>query len=729
MRMNKSAAPVKFRPWLTALLAIVFMLSSFAGFAYAEDVVTGISFDNAPSTARIYIEDDALQVDVVASISGSTSQKNVTLNASWTTSNSSVVKVTSGLLTAVAKGTATVSATYQGYKVSLPVTVDYVYDSVTIMSAGTAVDSAINVQLGDKLNYTLIAAKSGTDDQDVTEDAAWSSSNANVATVEDGKVTLAAAGETTITAKHKGRTDTVKLTVASPYKSLKLTRADGTTADLLEFVFDSPVQQLTATAVTSSGASSVLSDINWSTSSAAVATVEDGAVTPVGVGIATITASYLGVSSSATVVVRPAFEALRITPKADQHITLKTAPIAFTVEVLDADADPVNVTSLAAWNSSNVFAATVDGNGIVTPKGVGSTVIKATYKGVSQQVNVTVYPTISALSVAKDSIDAFVDDANVSLPKVTATTLAGDSVDISSLTSWTSSNVTVFDKVDDKWTAKKAGTAVLSATVQGKSISFAVNVHEHPLLLTSDQANLSVIIGKDTKLPTITMTYDTGDEEDVTSLVTWKSSSANLLVKAPNVKGIQASSANLTATYLGKSVTIRVTIEEEITKITIDNTSLVFSPERSTTLKATGVYKSGKTISLASKMNWTIDPETLATIKNGTLKTLKEGTGKLTGEYQGKSVSVTIDVIGKLKTVTPSSKSFALAPGNAQSVKVTGSYEGGRTEDLTKAAVWTTGNNRVATVADGVITAVAKGSTNIRATVNGKTATIRISVK
>ncbi|QHW32570.1 bacterial surface protein [Paenibacillus rhizovicinus] len=729
MRMNKLVAPVKFRPWLTVVLAFVLTLSSFAGLAYADDAVTGISFENSPSMARVYIDDDAVQVDVVASISGSASTKNVTLNATWSTSNSSIVKVTSGLLTAVAKGTATISANYQGYKISLPVTVDYLYDSVTIKNDGTAVDSAINVKLGDTIVYSLMAAKSGANDQDFTADATWTSSNTSAATVEDGEVTLLAAGETTITGKYKGRTDTVKLTITSPYKSLTLTQEDGTKPDLLEFNIDTDSQQLTATAVTTDGTPSGPIKVVWTSSSTAVATVDNGAVTPVGVGTATITASYLGVSSSTMVVVRPAYEAMRITPKEDQHITLKDTPIQFKLDVFDGNDTPIPVTSGIVWTSSNVYAATVSSDGVVFPKGVGATIIKASYKGLTQQLNVTVYPTITSITAAKISIDAFVDDSNVTLPKVSATSLAGDTVDVSNLTNWTSSDTTVFEKADGKWTAKKAGTAVLTAVVQGKTVTIKVNVHEHPLLLTSDQTNLSVVIGKDTKLPTITMTYDTGEEEDVTSLVTWKSSSSNLLVKAPNIKGIQAASATLSATYLGKSVTVRVTIEEEITKLTIDNTTLTFSPERSATLKVTGVYKSGKTIALGAKMNWSINPESLATIKGSSMKTLKEGTGTLTGEYQGKSVSVTISVIGKLRKLTPSSKALTLAPEGSETVKVVGEYEGGRLTDLSKAVVWTTGNSKVAVVTDGVITAVAKGSTNIRATIDGKSATIRVSVK
>lgn len=727
MRMNKKAAFA--RPWLTLLLAVVLSFSSFAGLAYADDVVTGLNFDNPPSPARLYIEDDSVQLDVLASISGSSATKNVSIDATWTSTNSSIVKVANGLITGLAKGTATVSATYKGYKVSLPVTVDYLYDSVTIKNAGATVDSAVNVKLGNDLNYSLVAAKSGSADEDVTDDATWTTSNSLVATVDDGNIKLLAPGETTITARYKGRTDTVKLTVTSPYKSLTIKNdANPDWNNLLEFTVGDGTKLLTATGQTTSGGTETLDDAVWTTSSAAIATVDGGIVTPVAAGTATITATYLGVSATATVVVRPAYEALRITPKEDQHLTLQDAPVAFKAEVLKGSILPNNVTAIATWTSSNLFVATVSSSGVVTPKGVGSTVIKATYLGNSQQVNVTVYPTITTMTVAKDAIDAFVDDA-VTLPKISATSIADETVDVSNLVVWSSSDTTIIDKTDGKWKAKKAGTVTLTGTTQGKSVIVTVSVHEHPILMTADQANLSVVIGKDTKLPAITMTYDNGEEEDVTALVTWKSSSTNLIVKAPNVKGVLASSVTLTASYLGKTATVRVTIEEEITKLTVDNAAVTMSPDRSYTIKVTGTYKSGKTISLTSKMNWSIDPETLATVKGSSVRTLKEGTGKLTGIYQGKSVVFSLNVVGKLKKLTPSSKALTLGAQGSDTVTVSGEYEGGRISDVTKAATWTTGNSKVATVTNGAITAVAKGTTYIRANLDGKSASIRVTVK
>ncbi|WP_185602434.1 Ig-like domain-containing protein, partial [Paenibacillus sp. 598K] len=63
-------------------------------------------------------------------------------------------------------------------------------------------------------------ATKGTSSTDVTSDAAWSSSNTALATVDsDGNVKLLGAGTVKITGKHKGQSAAVSLTVSSPYKS------------------------------------------------------------------------------------------------------------------------------------------------------------------------------------------------------------------------------------------------------------------------------------------------------------------------------------------------------------------------------------------------------------------------------------------------------------------------------------------------------------------------------
>lgn len=726
--MNKLQLAVKnrlVRSWLASMLAIALTLSAFSGIAFAEDTVTGIEFETIPSPAKLFVDDEALILKLNATIQGTTSRKDVTQDAVWATTNSSVVKVDKGTLTALSNGNAQISAQYKGFKVTLNVTSEYKYDSVKITSGGASAPETADFELGQAPVYGLTATKDGVDTT-VTTGVEWTSSNSEVATVTAGKVKLISAGEATITSKYKGRSDTIKLKVTSPYKSVTI----NTPGKLVEFKMGAADVLLSVTALSKDG--SVVNIGNdtytWTTSNAGIVTVDKGTLTPVGTGTATITAFHLGASDTITVVVRPAYEAMRITPKDEQHLTLRDTAVQFKVEVLDSPSIVEDVTALATWTSSNVYTATVSSNGLVTPKGIGTTMIKAAYKGLTKEISITIYPTVSTLTVAKDTLDAFIDET-IALPKVTAKSLAEETVDVSSLVRWTSSNESIVALVDGKWTAKAVGSAELKADIQNHEVKVTINVHEKPVLLTPSQENLSVVIGTDTKLPTITMTSESGVETDVTDKVTWKSSSPYLLIKAPNVKGLRAANATLTATYLGKSTTVKVTVEEEITKVFVEAAAISLNPGRTKSIKVTGIYKSGKSVSIGSKMNWTINPDTLATIKGSTIKALTEGTGKLTGTYQKKAVEIIIVVKHKVKKLEASEKTLTLKPGDIKTIKVSALYEGGRIEDATKTAVWTSSNTKVATVSEGVITVIGKGSATIKAVYEGKNVTVRVTVK
>ncbi len=721
------------RTWLSAGLSLLLILSAFAGIASAaDDTVTSFTFETAPSSPSLYVgETYELQTNATfLSSAGVTTKKDITTDAAWSSSNSAVIKVENGVLTGITNGDAVIKAQYKGYTLTIKFTSSYKYDTLILEGTdGEAAADSANVELGQSISFAAAAQKSGQEDFTATNDAVWTSSDTAIATVKAGTVTLLSVGETTITASYKGRTDTIKLKVVSPFKTFTISPGG-----LMELVVGDDAETITASGVlTSTGSTSTPdpSDIKWFSSSTAVATVDNGEVTAVGTGTAAITASYLGSTATITVVVRPAFEAMRISPKEEQHLSLKDNSIIFTLKVVNSNEDLEDVSTQAVWTSSNVFAATVDienGQVLVTPKGVGTTTIKGTFKGSSKEVTVNVYPTVSTMTASVDKVDAFLNDA-VTLPKITAKSLADETVDVSGLVTWKSGNTDVVDLVDNKWTAKKVGSTVLTGEIgTNKSVSVTVNVYQKPLILSTEDTSPTIVVGKDVKLPTVKVTYEDGSEEDVSSTITWKSSSANLLLKAPNMRGLVVSNVTLTGTYLGKTITVRVAIEEQLTKLFVDVSTVVLNPNRTKTLKVTGVYKSGKSAALSTKLDWTLTPDTVASINGSTLKGLTEGTAKLTGTYQDLSVQVSISVVPKLKKLTMNTKSFSMNTGDKGTLKLIAEYDNGKTIDVSGSAVWTTSNDKAVSVDHGAVTAVAKGSAAIKAAFDGKSVSIRIRV-
>jgi uncharacterized protein YjdB len=147
------------------------------------------------------------QLIAAASLRGGMTQ-DVTNSAAWQSSHPGVATVSSaGLLTAVAPGTTTITASYLGKAGALAVTVN---DSVTsiLLFGPTSLTASATGQ------FIAAAMMSSGPEQIVTNTVAWASSNPGVATVSStGLVTAVATGATTITATYQGVAASVALTV------------------------------------------------------------------------------------------------------------------------------------------------------------------------------------------------------------------------------------------------------------------------------------------------------------------------------------------------------------------------------------------------------------------------------------------------------------------------------------------------------------------------------------
>lgn len=715
------------KAWLAVWLVVALVSFAIPAPALgAEDKIIGISFDSVPSPYKLYVEDDTELLRLWAEVEGSNSLQDVTSEATWSSSKSSVIKVDKGILTALSAGSTQITARYKGYTALLTVTAEYMYDKVELNRSGSTakLGDKLDIELGEELQLDLIATK-GTSSTDVTSDAAWSSSNTALATVDaDGNVKLLGAGTVKITGKHKGQSAAVSLTITSPYKSAAISPDR-----LLEFKVGDSDQELTASAVRKTGETVDITSIGtWKSGNVNVAKVEDGVVSPVGSGTTTVSVTHLGVTKSVSVVVRPSHQAMTLSGDKELHLQLQDAPVQITATVSDTADDSTDITSQAEWTSSNLFVATVSSSGLITPKAAGTTRITATYKGLSRDINVTVYGAMKSISVEKTKQDGFVGEEQV-LPVVTGIALNGDSTNISKLVRWTSSDEQIVTIKDGKWKALKLGEATLTVTLGGRQVDVKVTVHDKPLALLSDVSTISVVTGKEVRLPEVTVIYENGLEERVSDRIEWSVSSPNLLVRDGNLRGLIASRVTLTGTYLGKKIAFRVTIEEEIVKLTVEPAAIELNIGRSKSVKVTGTYKNGKTVALGSKMNWTIANDKIATLRGSSVRAMDEGATVLVGTYQDKTVNVTIKVIPKLKKLTISNSSLRLGIGVSDNVKVQAEYDTGKLVDVTSSAVWTSSNEKVAQVSGGTITTKAKGSATIRARFDGKTVTVRVTVK
>ncbi|OWA34354.1 hypothetical protein B9G55_18760 [Saccharibacillus sp. O16] len=730
------------------ILAVLLMIAAIAFpanvFAATGDV-TSISFDDA-TKKELIIGQSAKQLKVYATIEGSTSKKDITASADWSSSDEDVVQVVKGLMTAKSSGDAIITATYGGAVATVEVSASYPYSKLAIEPAKTG-----TYKLGDAASELKLTAKvAGGDEKDkvtdVTTLGTWTSSSSSVVTVDSaGQMTLVGAGTATVAVKYQGLTATYKVTVELPYSSLEIRNGSSKASDLELIVGDSLTLKAIAPASGGSGEHEVTADATWTTSSESVVTVDKGVLTVVGAGKATVGVKYLGVAATVDIYVRAPYEALVVTPSEEATLFMGET-LKLTAEVRDRANSSLDVSGQAKWTSSNLLAATV-ANGTVTAKALGSTTIKAEHGGIAKDVKITVYPTLKSLEATKDETELYKGESEA-LPKVSGIKLDNSKLDLSSDVKWKSGDDEIAYVENGKVIAKSAGTVTITASlpdtasvttpsgdvsVRGKTVSFKVTVNEKILVLIGPDEAVSLVIGENSPLPSVTAVWEDGEEKDVSSLMTWTVSGSNAVIKKTDsgstIKGLLKGSATLKGTYLNKSINVNVKIEQKITKIVVEPTSVELNMKSSKAIKSTAFYADGSKVSLGSKVNWESSNPAVASVSGATVKGVSIGSATLSGSYQNIPVSVQVTVAPKLTKLVVEEKSLKLAPGTVSKIKVLATYDTDTVTDVATQTLWTSSKPNVAAVSpSGQITALAEGKATIRGKFGSKNVTISVNV-
>ena len=241
------------------------------------------------------------QLTATAMLSDGTSQ-DVTGSVTWSASPSTVVTANAqGNITGVGKGTALVSASYQGATASAAVSVG----PPALTGITIAMDQA-SLPVGGSEQLTASGKYSDGSAQDLTQSATWNSTSPAIASVSaTGSVTAKAAGTATISvtsdSTSNSMTASVSLTVTAPVvTALKI--VPGTVSLLLGGSI-----QLQAIATLSNGTTQdMTATATWSAMPPNVASVTaSGILTATRIGSATILAQASGATGSADLTVTP----------------------------------------------------------------------------------------------------------------------------------------------------------------------------------------------------------------------------------------------------------------------------------------------------------------------------------------------------------------------------------------------------------------------------------------
>ena len=296
---------------------------------------------------------------------------------SWESSDVAVATVDAGgLVTGVAEGVATITASAGSASGSAVVTVTQLVASVEV---SPSVDEL--TALGATVQLTA-EAFDRNEHVVAGSEFSWESSDVAVATVDaGGLVTGVAEGVATITASAGSASGSAVVTVTQSVESVVVSPSEETIAL-------GNTLQLTAEAFDESGHAVAEVEFSWESSDAAVATVDaSGLVTGVAVGVATITASAGEVAGSAVVTVMQPVASVEVSPSAET-IGLGST-LQLTAEGFDENGEAVEGAEFS-WESSDAAVATVDGSGLVTGVGEGMARIAAAVGDIRATSQITV---------------------------------------------------------------------------------------------------------------------------------------------------------------------------------------------------------------------------------------------------------------------------------------------------------------------------------------------------
>jgi uncharacterized protein YjdB len=728
-----------------------------ASLSVAVTSATLVSLAITPSPAYV-VAGTSQQMVATGTLSDGTTF-DATAQVTWASTDTTVASVSnaagsSGMVAALSRGAATISASLSGVSASAALTVtDATLVSISISPASPSVPKGVT--------QTFAATGLFTDGstQDLTAQVTWTSSDPTVAAVSNatgsaGLATALAVGSTTITAAAPGGVSgqTSLTVVDARLVSISVSPANPTLAK-------GSVQAFDAVGIFSDGSSKDLStQVSWSSSDATVVSVSNaqgtsGVGTCLGTGSATVTATLAGVSGSSTVTVTAAvIVSLAVEPPLPS--LAKGTTLQLTAIATYSDATTQDVTGQVTWGSSDGSVATVSNaagqRGLVAAVGTGTTSASAQLSGVTGATTVTV--------TAATLVSLALSPSNASLAKGTSRQLTatgtysdGSTQDLTTQVAWTSSDGTIAAVGNGAGTqglvtGVGAGTATISAASGGVTASTPLTVTAAQLVSISlSPPSTSLAKGTSQRFAAIG-TYSDATTQDLTTQASWTSSDATVAAVSNGagtqglVAAVGVGSATVTATLSGVSGSAPVTVTSAtLTSIVVAPPNPSLAKGTSTALSATGTYSDATTQDLTAQVSWASSDATVAAVSNGAgaqgrLSGVGVGTATISATLSGVTGSTTATVTSAVLvsiSVTPPGPS--LAKGTSLQLAATGTYSDGTSQDLTAQAGWSSGDPTIAAVSNaggsqGRVTGAGTGSTTLTATLAGVSGSTTVTV-
>ncbi|MBO4340872.1 MAG: leucine-rich repeat protein [Bacteroidales bacterium] len=483
--------------------------------------------------------------------------------------------------------------------------------------------------IGETTQLKATVLPSNASDKTVT----WASSKQSVATVSDnGLVTAVAEGTSTITASAGGKSATCSIQVSKKVVEVSSVELDKTAVELVE----GEIITLVATVKPDDATDKTVS---WNSTDTAVASVvENGKVTAIKEGKATITAKAGGKQASCLITVAKRVIAVESITLNKSELSLekgKSETLVATVKPDDASDKSVT------WSSSDDKVASVDQAGKVTAVGGGEATITA--KGGEKTATCKVSVSVPVESVSLNNTSLTLKQGQSAT--LVATVKPNDATDKS--VSWSSSDSSIA-QVDQngKVSAVKEGSATITAKAGEKQATCKITVQKQVIAVESVSLNQTSLTLEEGQFSTLTAIVKPDNATNKT--VTWSSSAPENASVDQNgkVSALKAGSATITAKAGEKEATCKVTVQEKpkVSSITFNTDSFNGNIGSKFPISITI-----SPVNAQYDLEWSASDTRVASVQgNGTSATIR------TNDYGITEITVKDKISGKTASITVS---------------------------------------------------------------------------
>jgi PGF-pre-PGF domain-containing protein len=690
-----------------------------------------------PSTGPLEIGDTELFTATALDQSG---EEMTDVEFDWTCSNTTVGTIDgTGLFTAHAAGTATITATAEGINGTATVTVNADEPEEPALDRIEVKPSTGPLEIGDTELFTATAFDQF--EEEMTGIAFnWSCDNETVGTIDNstGLFTAKSAGTATITASAGDKSGEATVTVTTEALIAK------------DIVIDPPTPTLEvdgtvtfeATVRDQFGGEMSGVAVTWASDNETVGTIDNasGLFIALAAGTTTVTATAGDLSETATVTVtadepeEPALERIEVEP---DTATLDVGDTEqFTATALDQNG--IEMTGIVFnWSCDNETVGEIDDTGCFTALAEGTANVTASAGNVSRTANVTVNaedpaePVLTSITLTPPRATLDVDDIQRFM--VTGRDQNGNAMPAGEV-DWACSDETV-GTIDGEgcFTALTAGTATVTATAGNCSAGVTVTVNEWPAL-----AKIAVVPS--------TATLETGDELEFEVVafdrfgdivedagITWECSDENVgtIDECGVFTALDGGTATITAYGDGAEGTATVTVncgDPVVTSIVVTPVAITLAKNDTAAFTATALDQDGCEMPDV-EIDWCCSNEAVGTIDlcSGAFSALDCGTATVTASADGVAGTAEVEVTDESTGVVVSPSTIILDAGETWEFDAD-VYD--LQDNAGSTVSWSCVDPGVGEITDdGLFTARGEGSTTVTATAGDASGTATVTVR